>query len=59
MVQCCRIFWADNFSAILFLVKMLDPAVNAEMDGLGEVFDMGRAMGSLMLLDADMTGMGY
>jgi len=33
--------------------------VHAEMDWLSKVFDIGRAMRPLVLLNADMTGMGY
>lgn len=52
-----RIFGAADLPAIFLLIEISDAAVNAEMNGFLEVFNVGRAVRSLVLFDSDATGM--
>jgi hypothetical protein len=54
-----RIFRTGDLSAVFLLVEILDAAVNAEMNGLREVLDVGRAMRAFMLHDTNVAGVGY
>jgi hypothetical protein len=59
VIQGRRIFRTRDLSAVFLLVEVLDPAVDAEMNGLREVLNVGRAVRAFMLLDADVAGVGY
>ena len=54
-----RIFRTGDLSTVFLLVEILDAAVNAEMNGLREILDVGRAMRAFMLQDTDVAGVGY
>jgi hypothetical protein len=57
VVERRRELGALDLSAVLLLVEMLNTTMNAEMDWIWEVFDVGRPVGPLMFLDANATGM--
>jgi hypothetical protein len=59
VIQGGRILRTFDFTAVLLLVEVLDAAVDAEVKGLGEVLDVGRAVGAFMLRDTDVTRVGY
>jgi hypothetical protein len=52
MVQGCRVFRTAQLSPILLLVEVANPTVDAEVDRLLKVLEVGRSMGSLVLFDA-------
>jgi hypothetical protein len=54
-----RIFGTCNHTAVFLLIEVLDPTVHAEMNGLSEVFDIGRAVRAFVLHDTDVAGVGY
>ena len=56
VVKSCWKFRAGNFPAVLLLVEVLDTTVNPKVDRSREVLDVGCTVRSLMLLDADTTG---
>jgi len=53
-----RIFRTCDLAAVFLLVEVLDAAVDAEMNGLCEVLDVGRAVRAFMLHDTDAAGVG-
>jgi hypothetical protein len=53
------IFRTCDHTAVFLLIEVLNPAVHAEMNGLREVLDVGRAVRALMLQDTDVAGVGY
>jgi hypothetical protein len=58
VVQCGRIFGAFDLTSVLVLIKVLDAPVDPEVDRLREIPDVSGAMGPLVLLDANSTGVG-
>ena len=59
VIQSRRIFRPGNLASILFFVKAPDASVNAEVDRVGETLNISRSMGSLMLVNADVTRVCY
>jgi len=59
VIQGRRIFRTCDLAAVFLFIKVLDAAVHAEMNGLGEVFNVGRAVRAFMLQDTDVTSVGY
>jgi hypothetical protein len=59
VIQGRRIFRTCDLTAVFLLVEVLDPAVHAEMNRLGEVLDVGRAVRAFKLQDADVACVGY
>jgi hypothetical protein len=59
MIEGCRIFRSCDLTAVFLLVEVLDPAVHAEVNGLREVLNVGRAVRAFMFQDTDMTSVGY
>src|SRR5262245_59943065 len=57
VVERGRVFRASELSPVLLLVELFDASVNAEVDRLRKVLDMGRAVRSRLLLDTQSTGM--
>jgi len=58
VVQRSGVFCPGDFPAILVLIKVLDPAMDSEVEWLLEVLDVGRAMRSFVLLDPNATCVG-
>jgi len=52
------VFWPRNFPAIFVLIEVLDPAMNAEMERFFEVLNVGSAMRSFVLLNANTACVG-
>ena len=59
MIQSRRILRPGDLAPILFFVKAPDPSVNAEVERIGETLNVGRAMGSLVLMYTDVTRVCY
>jgi hypothetical protein len=59
VIQCGRKFGALDLTTVLVLIEVLDTPVDPEVDRLREIFHVSGPMGSLVLLDANSTGMGY
>ena len=59
VIEGCRVLRAGDLPAVLLLIEALDTAVHSEVDGLGEVLNVCRAVRPLMLFDTDMTGVSY
>src|SRR5262249_9547493 len=57
IVERGRVFRASELSPVLLLVELFDASVDSEVDRLGKVLDMGRAVRSLQLLDPQSAGM--
>jgi hypothetical protein len=55
MIQSRRILRPGDLAPILFFVEAPDAPVNAEVERIGEILNIGRAMGSLQLVDANVT----
>jgi len=58
VIESRRILRPRDVAAVFLLVEVLDAAVDAGMNGLREVLDVGRAVRAFMLHDADAAGMG-
>ena len=58
VIQGGRIFRALDFPSILLLIEILYAPVDAEVNGFREIFDVGRSVGSLMFVNADVAGVG-
>jgi hypothetical protein len=51
-----RVFRAFNFPAVLLLVKSLDASMDSKVNGILEILYIGSSMGSLMFVNANVTG---
>jgi hypothetical protein len=59
MIQSGRILRAGDLSPMLFFVEAPDAPMDAEVERIGEILDIGRAMGPLQLVNANVARVCY
>jgi len=52
------VFLALDFPPILLLIEIFDAPMDAEMNRFRELLDVGRSVGSLVFVNANVAGVG-
>jgi hypothetical protein len=59
MIESRRILRPGDLTPVLFFVEAPDASMNAEVERIGETLNIGRAMGPLQLVNANVTRVRY